>query len=109
MKGLGNYRFQRRPAKERQDIERQPAWLMGFRGDKAHIRVSDGRAFSIPGAPLKKIGVEPDQRFVLLIVRVNGEVRDVRVEALPPPRPPRVPGAMPKVVVRSGKKLTTRK
>lgn len=108
MKGLGNYRFHPKAA-PRENIERIPAWLLGYRGDRALVRFHDGTAYSIPADPLKKIGVEPEQRFLLLITRVNGVVREYRVEALAPPRPPRPGSVMPKVVVRDGKKMTTRK
>lgn len=73
------------------------------------VRFHDGGAYSIPAEPLKKIGVEVGNRFTLVIVRVAGDVQDVRVEPLTPARPPRPEQVMPKVVVRSGRKLTPRK
>jgi hypothetical protein len=107
VKGLGNYRFQRSVPEPR--IERRPAILMMYRGQVAVVRFHDGQTYSIPAAPLKKIGVEPTQRFRLLIIRLGGQVQDVRVEPLVQPRPARAMQTMPKVQVRDGRKMTTRK
>ncbi len=109
MKGLGNYRFHRRKRKAQPNVERRPAVLLEYRGQKAVVRFHDGSTYGIPAAPLKKIGVQPKQRFFLIVVRLSGNVQEVRVEAMAPPRPSRARQAMPKVVVRDGKKLTTRK
>ena len=107
MKGLGNYRFQRGPAA--QNIERRLGVLLMYRGPKAVVRFHDGSTYAIPAAPLKKIGVVPEERFRMIVVREGGEVREVRVERLAAARPPRVGQAMPKVQMRDGRKLTTRK
>lgn len=111
MKGLGNYRFQRRPKKgtPKPNVERRPGLLLEYRGRKAIARFHNGQSYGLPAEPLQKIGVKPGQRFRLIIVRVAGEVQEVRVEPLAPPRPPRPKQSMPKVVVRDGRKLTTRK
>ena len=113
MKGLGNYRFHRRKRKPQPSvprIERRPAVLLEYRGSKgAVVRFHDGQTYGMPAEPLKKIGVQPRQRFFLVVTRLNGVVQEVRVEAVTPPRPARARQAMPKVVVRDGKKLTTRK
>lgn len=102
MRGYGNYRFA-------PQVERKPATLVVFRGPKAVVRFHDGMTYAIPSAPLKKIGVTPEQRFMLVITRVAGDVRDVRVEPLARARPARQRRALPKVVVKDGKKLITRK
>lgn len=109
MKGLGNYRFQPKAAAARENVERIPAWLLAYRGDRALVRFHDGTSYSIPAAPLKKIGVQSEQRFMLVVTRVNGSVKEYRVEPMALPRPPRAASAMPKVVVRSGRKMVTRK
>lgn len=105
MKGLGNYRFHRGAP----NIERTPAVLLSYRGHRAVVRFHDGTTYAIPAAPLKKIGVTPTQRFRLITVREGGEVRDVRVERMPEARPARQRATTPKVQVREGRKLTTRK
>lgn len=83
--------------------------MLSYRGPKAIVRFHDGNTYSIPAKPLKDIGVQEGQRFRLIIARVAGAVQDVRVERLAAPRPARVVQAMPKVQVRDGRKLTTRK
>lgn len=108
MKGWGNYRFQKR-SKNAPNIERTPGVLLRYRGSKAIVRFHDGASYSIPSAPLKKIGVKAGDRFRMIVVRIQGAVQDIRVESMPEARPPMQPRAMPKVVVRDGKKLTTRK
>lgn len=110
MKGLGNYRFHKRRKRAPQpSVERRPAVLLSYRGSKGVVRFHDGKTYGIPAAPLKKIGIAPQERFFLIVVRLEGNVQEVRVERPPPARPPRAAQAMPKVVMRDGKKLTTRK
>jgi hypothetical protein len=107
VKGLGNYRFQRGAAAP--NIERRPGILLMYRGAKALVRFHDGGTYAIPAAPLKKIGIAPKQRFRMLVIRDRGKVLDVRVEPLPEARPSRPEQSMPKVQMRNGRKLTTRK
>lgn len=108
MKGLGNYRFQSKRTPE-PNRERRGAVLLSYRGPKAVVRFRDGNAYSIPSAPLKKIGVEPGHRFWLIVLRLRGQVQDVRVEPMVAARPARPKRPTPKVVLRDGKKLTTRR
>lgn len=109
MKGWGNYRFRKKRSKAVPKVERTPGVVLKYRGSKAIVRFHDGASYSIPSAPLKKIGIDPGERFRMLIIRVSGAVQDIRVERMPEARPPMQPRSMPKVVVRDGKKLTTRK
>lgn len=102
MKGFGNYRFA-------PQVERKPATLLVYRGSKAVVRFHDGTTYAIPSQPLRKISVKPEERFVMMITRVAGKVQEVRVEPLAEARPARIMRAMPKVVVKDGKKLITRK
>lgn len=111
MKGWGNYRFQRKKRKKRAqpNTERTLGVLLKYRGSKAIVRFHDGASYSIPSKALKKIGVKPGDRFRLIIIRLSGAIQDIRVETMPEARPPMRPRAMPKVVMREGRKLTTRK
>ena len=108
VKGLGNYRFHKKRSAQ-PNVERRPALLLAYRGQQALVRFHDGVAYSLPAAPLKKIGVEPQQRFRLIVVRLRGKVQEVRVEPMAAARPARPAQGMPKVVLRDGRKLTTRK
>lgn len=102
MRGLGNYRF-------RPQVERRLGTLVLFRGGKAVVRFHNGATYALPSEPLKKIGVKPKGRFVLIVTRVGGEVVDISVEPPPEARPPMPRRATPKVMVKDGRKLITRK
>lgn len=102
MKGLGNYRF-------RQQVERRLGTLVQFRGEKAVVRFHNGMTYAMPAEPMKKIGVEPGTRFVLLVTRSGGEVVGVRVERPPKARPALPEREQPKVLVKTGRKLITRR
>lgn len=102
MKGLGNYRFA-------EQVERKPGVLMFYRGSKAVVRFHDGQSYSLPAQPLRRLDMKPDERFVMLVTRRGKAVTEVRIERPPKARPALSRGAMPKVVVRDGKKLVTRK
>lgn len=83
--------------------------LLAYRGKRAVVRFHNGQSYGMPAAPLKKIGVKEGERFRLVTIRLSGVVQDIRVERLAAPRPPRAKQEMPKVVMRDGRKLTTRK
>lgn len=102
MKGLGNYRF-------RSQVERRLGTLVQYRGPTAVVRFHNGATYSLPSKPLRKVGIEAGKRFVLLVTRRGGSVSDIRVEPPPRARPPTAPRPMPKVMVKSGRKLVTRR
>lgn len=102
MKGLGNYRF---PPNE----ERKPAVLLSYKGSRALVRFHNGTTFAIPAAPLKKLGVKTDDRFLLIVQRVGKKVTDIRVEHAPEARPARPKGVTPKIMLKAGRRLITRR
>lgn len=102
MRGYGNYRFA-------PQVERKPARLILYRGPRAVVRFHDGLTHAIPAKPLRKLDIQPEQLFMLIITRVAGDVRDVRVEPIADARPAQHAATTPKVVVRQGRKLITRK
>ena len=102
MKGLGNYRF---PPNE----ERKPAVMLSYKGSRAIVRFHNGATFAIPAAPLKKLGVSPGDRFLLIVHRVGKRVKDIRVERIPEARPARPKGVTPKIMFKAGRRLITRR
>lgn len=82
---------------------------MLYRGDKAVVRFHNGTTYALPAEPLRKVGIQPQGRFVLLVTRVGGDVSDISVEPPPKARPPMPRRPTPKVMVKDGRKLITRR
>jgi hypothetical protein len=102
MKGLGNYRFQRQE-------ERKPVTLLSYRGAQALVRLHNGSTFAIPAKPLKALNIEPQTRFLLIIVRCGKRVEDIRVERFIEARPARAKAVTPKILMKDGRRLITRR
>jgi len=102
VKGLGNYRF-------RPQVERRLGTLVAYRGKRAVVRFHNGLTYALPAEPMEKLDLKAGGRFVLLITRMGGEVADVRVEPPPQARPALPRQATPKVLVKDGRKLITRR
>jgi hypothetical protein len=68
----------------------------------------DERAYAMPAAPLTKVGLKAGDPFVMVVARSGAAVAGVVFERVPEARPPRQMQSVPKVQVRSGRKLTTR-
>lgn len=102
MKGLGNYSF---PS----TVERKPGVLLMFRGKQAVVRFHDGQTYGMPAKGFHEVGIEANQRFMLVVVRRGKKVMEVRAEALPQARPARPRQATPRVYRRDGRKVVTRK
>lgn len=102
MKGIGNYRFATQ-------VERRHGELIAYRGSKATVRLRDGRVYSMPAEPLRKLAIAENEPLVIVVTWQGRDVHDVRVEKPPPVRPARVRQPLPKVVMRDGKRMTTRK
>jgi hypothetical protein len=101
VKGLGNYRF---PTEER-----RPAMLLRYRGSQALVRFHNGSTFAIPAKPLRKLEIEPETRFLLIVTRVGKAIQDIRVERFAAPRPARQKSVTPKIMLKSGRRLITRR
>lgn len=104
LRGLGSYSSTQQPR-----IERRPAMVVRYQGQRAHIRFHDGTTYGMPSAPLMQIGVPEGGTFIIVTTWVGKVPTDSRVEALPSARPPsdRRSGT-PKIVVRDGRKMITR-
>jgi hypothetical protein len=89
--------------------ERRPAKLARYRGARALVSFHNGTTFTIPSKQLRELKVAPGQRFFLIITWVGREVSDIRAELPHPARPITPRGATPKIMVRSGRRLQTRK
>ncbi len=85
------------------------ALVQEFRGPQAVVRLADGRILTMPAEPLRKIGVAAQQRFVLVTIYSGRDVVDVRVERAAEARPKIEGRPMPKVYVREGLKVATRR
>jgi len=105
LRGLGNYSTQQ-PAVR---VERRPAMVVKYQGQRAHIRFHDGTTYGMPSGPLMQIGV-PEGGTFFLVTKWSGKT-PVESQVEPPhdPRPAsdRRSGT-PKIVVRDGRKMITR-
>lgn len=108
MKGIGNYRqIQAAPVVS---TERRRAQLVLITGPRASIRFVDGMTYAMPYEPLKKLGLVAGDVF-MIITEYRGREPHVRVERIAEAREtqPVAPKTGPKVMVRNGLKLTTRR
>lgn len=99
MKGLGNYR----------SSERRIGTLLSVQGNRADARFLDGQVFAMPLAPFSMAGVRPGERFVLVTSYEGKRVVDVKVERNEARLGSVLSAPLPKVQVRDGAKLTTRR
>lgn len=102
MKGLGNYADGRR-------VERKPARLVSYQGSRAHIRFHDGTTYAIPSEPLRKLAVKEGGPFFVVTTWAGAMPIDMRVELPAPAREPTGRMRTPKMYVRDGRRLVTRK
>jgi hypothetical protein len=105
MKGIGNYR----QVQQQPNIERRLAQVAVFQGPRASIRFIDGSTYSMPSEPLRKLGVAPGGMFLLITEYRGRDVVSVRIELQGEARGAAPGRAQPKVMVRTGLKLTTRR
>ena len=102
VKGLGNYRFA-------SSEERRAAILLQYRGLQALIRFHNGPTFAIPAKSLREMDIKPQTRIIIIIKRLGKKIQDIRVESYPEARPARPKGATPKIMLRAGRRLITRR
>lgn len=104
MKGIGNYRA---PAPTE---ERRVGKVVMFKGNRAMVQFPGTLAFSMPADDFRQRGIVEGQHFVLIVRRLRGAVVErPRIEAHASARPMIDRKATPKVMVRDGKKLATRR
>lgn len=92
-----------------EQVERKPGTLLSFKGSKAIVRFHDGMTYGLPAVPFKRLSIAEGARFVLVVRRVGRAIIEVRVERPAEARPARPRQATPKVYLREGRKLATRK
>lgn len=83
--------------------------LLSYKGSRALVRFHNGATFAIPSKPLKKLGIEPQTRFLLIVKRLGKKVQDIRVERFTEARPPRAKSMTPKIMLKEGRRLITRR
>lgn len=102
MKRLGSYSNPLR-------VERRPAVVVIYQGNRAHIRFHDGQTYGMPAEPLRKAGIAEGGMF-FVVTTWSGKVPvESRVEPPSAPRAALEKRATPKVMVKDGAKLTTRR
>jgi hypothetical protein len=107
MKALGNYRqLQQQPSTS---TERRLAQLAVMQGPRAAVRFVDGSTYSMPSEPLRKLGIAPGGMFILVTEYRGRDIVSVRVELQGEARGSAPARMQPKVMVRDGLKLTTRR
>ena len=105
MKGLGNYSTANKPTEER-----RVGKLVMYRADRAMIEFPGALSYGITAVPFRAAGIAEGEHFVLIVHRLRGAIIDVpRVEKHAAARPPIDRKATPKVLVRDGRKLSTRR
>lgn len=68
-----------------------------------------GMTYAMPSAPFIKTKLGPGDRFFLITKKVGGRVVEVRVEPPAAPKPALERRQTPKVYVKDGVRLTTRR
>jgi len=121
LRGLGSYSTQPQPRIQPRiqpqiqpriqppRVERRPAMVVRYQGQRAHIRFHDGTTYAMPSAPLMQIGIPEGGLFTIVTGWVGKTPVESRVE---PPHDPRPASdrrnVTPKIVDRNGKKMITR-
>lgn len=104
MKGIGNYSSVSGP-----QTERQAGTLVAYQGPRATITLMSGMTYSAPAEPFRKAGIEAHGRFIMATKRVGKVVIEVRVSKPPEARPPTERRQTPKVYVKDGARIATRR
>lgn len=105
MKAIGNYRVQ--PVISN---DRRLAQIVMMTGPRASIRFIDGTTYAMAAEPLRKVGLVSGDMFILITEYRGREVAGVRVERQAPVRGGTpTERAAPKIMVRDGLKVTTRR
>lgn len=90
-------------------VERKPATVVSYQGPRALIRFFDGLAYAMPSAPLRQLNLVEGTRFMMVIVWHGRRPASVRVEPIAPGRPALDRHGTPKVYIRVGQKMATRR
>jgi hypothetical protein len=110
VKAVGNYRqAQPHAPAPTTTTERRLAQVAVFHGPRASIRFHDGATYSMPAEPLRKLGLVEGALFVMITEYRGKNVVSARVERHAEARGAAPERAQPKVMVRDGLKVTTRR
>lgn len=103
MKGVGNYSngLQSR-------VERMPAQLVVYHGDRAAVRFHDGMTRSMLGEPLRKLNLKSGDRFMMVTTYQGPRIVNVQIELFNEPRPAIATRAGAKVYVLTDGKMQRR-
>lgn len=94
----------------RLNLERKLGRLRFIQGDRASVVFRDGMSYALPADPFRRLGlIQPGANFVMVVSRKADAVLDVKIEALPDPRPPVVCTTTPQVYIKIGRKVATRR
>lgn len=102
MKRLGSYSSPPR-------VERRPAVVVVYQGGRAHIRFHDGQTYGMPAESLRSAGIPEGGMFFMVTTWVGKVPVESHVEAPSAPRAPMDKRSTPKIMVRDGSKVVTRK
>lgn len=83
--------------------------VVAFQADRAHIRFHDGQTYAMPADPLRKAGIALGKSFFLVTTWAGKVAVESHIEPVAEPRPQLASKPMPKVQLRDGQKLTTRR
>lgn len=103
MKGVGNYSSGLQPR-----IERMPAQLVVFHGDRAAVRFHDGLTRSMPAEPLRKLNLQGGDRFMMVTTYQGPRVVNVQVELFNEARPAIATRGNTKVYVLTNGRMSRR-
>ena len=80
-----------------------------YQGPRATVKFTDGQSHTMPSDPFRRLGLAEQERFLMVTTFVGRDVRDVRVERVPDARPMVAGRPVPKVYMRDGLKVATRR
>jgi hypothetical protein len=104
LRGLGSYTTVQ-PAPR---VERRPAMVVRYQGQRAHVRFHDGTTYGMPSAPLLQVGIPEGGMFTLVTKWVGKTPVSSHVERPHDARPALGRRGTPKIIVRDGRKMITR-
>lgn len=104
MKGIGNYTSVPAP-----QVERQAGTLVAYQGPRATVTLMSGMTYSVPAGPFRAAQIAQGDRFIMETTRVASRVMDVRVMKPHAARPALDRRQTPKVYVRDGTRVATRR
>lgn len=101
-----SFRRQRKPRL----AERRHGRVLKYSPNRAYVVFHDGDARSMPSAPFVEARIGAEEPFVMIIYRDgDGKVESVSVQRVEMAAPKLASAGLPKVMVKDGRRLTTRR